>query len=100
MRLDFRHKEKGTRIFPDEIDEALEKIGYELKERDIVLIHTGAGAYNTEERYKTDFPGMTAEATRHLIAQGRADDGLRRDHVRSAGVGDVRAEALLGGAPA
>jgi kynurenine formamidase len=60
VRLDFRHKEKGTRIFPDEIDEALEKIGYELKERDIVLIHTGAGAYNTEERYKTDFPGMTA----------------------------------------
>ncbi len=70
VRLDFRHKEKGTRIFPDEIDEALEKIGYELKERDIVLIHTGAGAYNTEERYKTDFPGMTAEATRHLISKG------------------------------
>jgi kynurenine formamidase len=70
VRLDFRHKEKGTRIFPEEIDEALDKIGYELKERDIVLIHTGAGAYNTEERYKTDFPGMTAEATRHLIAKG------------------------------
>jgi kynurenine formamidase len=68
--LDFRHKEKGTRIFPDEIDAALEAIGYELKERDIVLIHTGAGAYQTEERYKTDFPGMTAEATRHLISKG------------------------------
>jgi kynurenine formamidase len=68
--LDFRHKEKGTRIFPDEIDEALVKIGYTLKPRDIVLIHTGAGAYNTEERYRTDHPGMTAEATKHLIAQG------------------------------
>jgi kynurenine formamidase len=68
--LDFRHKDKGSRIFPDEIDEALAKIGYELKERDIVLIHTGAGAYNTEERYKTDFPGMTAEATRYLISKG------------------------------
>ena len=33
------------------------KIDYELKERDIVLIHTGAGAYNTEERYRTDHPG-------------------------------------------
>ena len=54
----------------EEIEEALDKIGYELKERDIVLIHTGAGAYNTDERYKTDFPGMTAEATRHLIAKG------------------------------
>ena len=68
--LDFRHKEKGSRIFPDEVDEALERIGYELKERDIVLVHTGAGAYNTEERYRTDFPGMTAEATRHLISKG------------------------------
>src|SRR5207237_10918725 len=70
VSLDVQHKENGTRIFPDEIDEALEKIGYELKERDIVLIHTGAAAYNTEERYKTDFPGMTAEATRHLISRG------------------------------
>ena len=68
--LDFRHKEPGTRILPGEIDGALAGIGYTLKERDIVLIHTGAGAYNTEERYKTDFPGMTAEATRHLIAKG------------------------------
>src|ERR1700745_4291723 len=33
VRLDFRHKEKRTRIFPDEIDQALEKIGYELKDR-------------------------------------------------------------------
>lgn len=68
--LDFRHKEKGSRIFPDEIDAELERIGYTLKERDIVLIHTGAGSYNTEERYRTDHPGMTGEATRHLIARG------------------------------
>ena len=68
--LDFRHKESGSRIFPDEIDQALDKIEYQLKERDIVLIHTGAGAYNDEERYRTDHCGMTAEATRHLISQG------------------------------
>jgi kynurenine formamidase len=68
--LDFTHKESGSRIFPDEIDEALEKIGYTLKERDIVLMHTGAGAYQDEERYRTDHCGMTAEATRHLIAKG------------------------------
>src|SRR5947209_15508621 len=35
--LDFRHKPKGSRIFVDDINEALEKIGYTLKERDIVL---------------------------------------------------------------
>jgi kynurenine formamidase len=68
--LDFLHKESGAGISAAEIDEALAAIGYTLKERDIVLIQTGASAYNTEERYRTDHCGMTAEATRHLIAQG------------------------------
>ncbi len=68
--LDFRDKENGAGITAREIDQALDEIGYRLKERDIVLIHTGAGTYNTEERYRTDHCGMTAEATRHLIAQG------------------------------
>ena len=53
-----------------EIEAELDRIGYAVKERDIVLIHTGAGAYNHEERYKTDHPGMSAEATRWLIARG------------------------------
>jgi len=70
VRLDFTHKENGAGISAAEIDEALDKIGVTLKPRDIVLIHTGAGAYNTEERYRTEHSGMTAEATRHLIAQG------------------------------
>jgi kynurenine formamidase len=45
-------------------------LGYALKERDIVLIHTGAGSYNEEERYRTDHSGMTAEATKWLIERG------------------------------
>jgi kynurenine formamidase len=68
--LDFTQAEKGHVISSAEIEAELERIGYELKERDIVLIHTGAGAYNDEERYKTDHPGMSAEATRWLIARG------------------------------
>ena len=48
----------------------LDRIEYTPKERDIVLNHTGAGAYNTEERYRTDHPGMSAGATRWLISQG------------------------------
>ena len=35
-----------------------------------MLIHTGAGAYNHEERYRTDHPGMSGEATRWLIERG------------------------------
>jgi len=68
--LDFRHKEYGAGISAAEIDEVLDKIGYTLKEKDIVLIQTGASAYNDEERYRTDHCGMTAEATKHLISKG------------------------------
>jgi len=68
--LDFRDKPSGYGITAADIDGALEAIGYQLKERDIVLIQTGAGAYNTEERYRTDHCGMTRDATLHLISQG------------------------------
>jgi kynurenine formamidase len=68
--LDFRSKPSGHGITAADVDEALAAIDYRLKEGDIVLIHTGAGAYNTEERYLSDHCGMTREATLHLIAQG------------------------------
>jgi kynurenine formamidase len=68
--LDFTSAEPGHVIGADEIEAELDRIGYAVKERDIVLIHTGAGAYNNEERYKTDHPGMSAAATRWLIERG------------------------------
>lgn len=68
--LDFTWKEKGGEISAAEIQEALRKIDYTVKPRDIVLIHTGAGAYQDSERYLTDQSGMTAEATHWLIDQG------------------------------
>jgi kynurenine formamidase len=68
--LDFTDRELGYIISAADVEAALDRIGYSVKERDIVLIHTGAGAYNTEERYRTDHPGMSAEATRWLIERG------------------------------
>lgn len=68
--LDFTDRAPGYRITAEDVEAALAAIDYTLKERDIVLIHTGAGAYNTEERYRTDHPGMTAEATLWLIERG------------------------------
>jgi kynurenine formamidase len=68
--LDFRDRPNGYGITAADVDAALEGIGYTLKERDIVLIQTGAGAYNTEERYRTDHCGMTRESTLHLISKG------------------------------
>ena len=65
--LDFRHLEFGSAISVSDMEAALEKINYRLKPRDIVLIRTGASEYNDEDRYLTDFVGMSAEATKFLI---------------------------------
>ncbi|TAK21225.1 MAG: cyclase family protein [Chloroflexota bacterium] len=68
--LDFTWKENGAGITSVELQEQLAKIKYTLKPRDIVLLHTGAGAYQDSEKYLTDQCGMTAEATIWLIEQG------------------------------
>lgn len=68
--LDFRHKEKGAGISTLDVQQALKKAEYNLKPGDIVLIMTGAGSYQHEERYLTEHSGMTAEATNWLIDQG------------------------------
>ncbi|MFZ0215800.1 MAG: cyclase family protein [Candidatus Dormiibacterota bacterium] len=68
--LDFRDKPAGYGITAEDIERELDRIEYRLKERDIVLIQTGASAYNEDERYRTDHSGMTREATLHLIHQG------------------------------
>lgn len=68
--LDFRHKEPGGIISAAEIEAALGKIHYQVRPLDIVLIWTGAGAYNNEARYQHDHCGMSAEATLWLIERG------------------------------
>lgn len=68
--LDFRHKEFGAAITTEEVQAELKRIDYTLKPLDIVLINSGAGAWQDEERYLTDHCGMTGEATRWLIDQG------------------------------
>jgi kynurenine formamidase len=70
VRLDFRHKEAGSIISVEDIVKAQSEMGYEIKERDIVLIWTGAGEYNLEDRYHREFCGMSAEATLYLIEKG------------------------------
>ena len=46
----------ATCITADDVRRELDRIEVQLKERDIVLNRTGAGEYNTEERYRTDHP--------------------------------------------
>ena len=54
--LDFTEKAPGH-VATDEVKAELDRIEYTLKERDIVLNHTGAGAYNTEEALPHGPPG-------------------------------------------
>jgi kynurenine formamidase len=68
--LDFRHKKPGDGISAEDVQAGLEAISYTLKPLDIVLIMTGAGAYQDEQRYLTDHPGMTAGAIHWLLDQG------------------------------
>ena len=68
--LDFSHKKAGEAITREEVQEALRKIGYQLKPLDIVLIRTDTYKHFHEPGYEDRHPGMTREATRWLLEQG------------------------------
>lgn len=68
--LDMRHKKGGEVISISDIEEALEKIEYRLKPRDIVLIMTGTDKYWDTEKYVTDYAGVGRDATIWLVDQG------------------------------
>lgn len=54
----------------EELIRGLERIGYALKPRDIVLLNTGADRLWGTPEYFTDFRGVSPEATELLISQG------------------------------
>lgn len=70
VMLDMRHKPRGGLIETDDLQDALRAIDYSLKPGDIVLIQTGADKLWGEADYFHAGAGVTAEATRWLIAQG------------------------------
>ncbi|MBW1660298.1 MAG: cyclase family protein [Deltaproteobacteria bacterium] len=68
--LDFRHKPDGSLITAAEMEEAEKKIGYSIKEGDIVLIMTGADRYWGKPEYLTKGCGMSRESTLWLTDRG------------------------------
>ncbi len=67
--LDMRHKERGGLIGAADLEHALETLGYTLRPRDIVLIQTGADKQWGAADYYLHGAGVSAEATRWLIAR-------------------------------
>jgi kynurenine formamidase len=68
--LDFREKLDGERISADDLDKALDRIGYEIKPLDIVLIQTGADEFWGTEEYLVKGAGMDRESTLYLLEKG------------------------------
>jgi len=68
--LDFRHKKPGELITVKDLEEALKKIGYTVKPRDIVLLMTGADKYWGSSEYINAHPGLDREAVLWLVEKG------------------------------
>ncbi|MFA4990035.1 MAG: cyclase family protein [Candidatus Omnitrophota bacterium] len=70
VRLDFSHKKPNATIKASDIEEALAKINYQLKPRDIVLLQTGADKFFGSAKYFSDYPGIDTSAIDYLLDRG------------------------------
>lgn len=70
VKLDFRWKADGDAVTVADLERELARIGHTLAPGEIVLVETGRDAYYGAPDYWLRGPGVTAEATRWLFAQG------------------------------
>ena len=68
--LDFRHKPDGDYITVGDIESTLEKINYDIKPFDIVLVQTGADEFWGKPEYLVKGAGMSRESTLWLLEKG------------------------------
>src|SRR5919198_3866138 len=69
--LDVRHRRAGEAITIEDLQRALDRIGYALRAGNIPLLHTGADReFFRSQEYMNSHPGMTRESTLWLLDQG------------------------------
>ncbi|HRV94351.1 MAG TPA: cyclase family protein [Anaerolineae bacterium] len=68
--LNMTHKADGEAMTVDDVQAELERIDYQLRPLDIVLVRTGCDQYYNDLDYAFRGCGVTAEATRWLFEQG------------------------------
>ena len=68
--VDLTHKRHGEAIEVADLRAALDRIGYAIKPRDIVLVRTGGDRLLHTRAYYTHGAGVSAAATRWLLDQG------------------------------
>jgi len=78
VKLDMTKKRDGDRVTVEDIDNELKRIDYNLKELDIVLIHTGRDVFYDQPDYIFKGCGVSPEATRWLYDKGVRVMGLGR----------------------
>lgn len=74
--LDFRQKPRGDMITVEDLQKELDRIGYELKPFDIVLIMTGADKFWGKAEYFDAGCGMGRESTLWLVEKGTRVMGI------------------------
>jgi kynurenine formamidase len=68
--LDMTAKRDGETIDVDDVEAELSRVGHELGERDIVLVHTGRDRHVEEPGYMALGPAVTPAATLWLYERG------------------------------
>lgn len=64
------HKKPNEVIAKQDIESALEKIGYKLKALDIVLLYTGADKFYGTQEYFSEYPGVDISTIDYLLDRG------------------------------
>jgi len=70
VKLDFSHKKPAEVITAEDIAKELKRINYTLKDKDIVLLRTGADKFFGTPKYFSDYPGIDISAIDYLLDKG------------------------------
>ena len=68
--VDATGRDDGDALTAADMEAGIAAAGHELRERDIVLVHTGRDAFLDAPDYMVRGPGVTAEATHWLFDRG------------------------------
>ena len=70
MKITLTHKKADQVITAQDIEEGLNRINYQIKPLDIVLLHTGCDKLFGRSEYFSDYPGIDASAIDYLLDKG------------------------------
>ncbi|MCU0652398.1 MAG: cyclase family protein [Candidatus Omnitrophica bacterium] len=70
VKLNLTHKKPNETIKAEDIEQALKKINYSLKNLDIVFLQTGADKFYGTPQYFSEYPGIDISAINYLLDKG------------------------------